>query len=476
MKKGLKLIVVSMFLASTLSMQAQTQALSSTRAFIPLSDTIEFSLMRTYASGSMFYYVRTKDSNFFALNSLPDTVAQRAYIPLRYRVSDMEVVDEYAYICGHDQQTNKGFVGIFLVEDFLEGNSSCQIYENFQTSSQYRFVQKVKRLCVYGDIEAKFRMRVVAVCTDSTRDYVMEMAGVPGDNAAWTYNVGASSSSGEAFHDVVEAKGYVVTAGSAYKGDGTIALRAYAKFGIFSSPICGKLYPFHSDGNVPTISYALDDYHLTALGNDSVASLSIINTWDLEASSREGVLFNIYDVSDMIGNATPPVSYSARYTSNDTTGEASVTGFRYDATHRQLVGAVQFRSTLSTTGLAESWIPEFNVGSAYTNVLTKNDPMLRYESVSVDPVHGFSFAIGRSVFTPSILVLTTCAYNMQINPYTCNPRCYRQMINNCGFTAKAETRSFNIQNGSVVGQVLNPIQVDRMSIPYHCIKYREVEP
>ncbi len=473
MKKTVRIVFVMLFFLSAFPLCAQTVP-TSTRVFVNMNSPIDFTLMRTYAHDDLFYYVRTRDSNFFALHPFGDTMAMRGYIPSRYKVSDMEVLDSYAYICGYDTQTKRGFVGIFHIKEFLLGNDTYRIYEDFQVPGQDIPLQNVKRLCVFPEKEKANIVHVVAVCSDTTQNYVLEMTGLPTSTAAWNYTVGASRTVKEVFHDVVFTDKYVVTAGNSLRNSGEVSLRAYDKYTIFSSNICETMYPFYTYGNIPSIHYAREGLHLTALGHDSVATLSATDVRRIivedDTLYEKGIMLNLYDIPAILSTTTPYSQYSGVHWSNDTTGTSSVTALRYDTTHRSLVGVAHLGTSTVGTGLLESWLPEFTVGGTPTYVMTKNDPIICYESVDVDQIQGNFRAIGRSSFTPTYLFLTTCAFNSIFVSSNCDSISNQPISSGYRFRAKEEYRPFTKRSGSVSCQVNYPLRIDNMKIPYSCIR------
>ncbi len=441
-----------------------------------LGSKVEFTLMRSYDS-SMFYYVRTADSSFFALNTVYDTVAQRAFIPRHYQVSDMEVLGDYAYFCGRNTTAEKGFVGVFHIRNFLSGNATYRICESFYTppdaNGAMSTITDVRRLCVHRSTGT--RVHLIAVCSSGTNknNCILDVEGPLATERSWIYSIGESREPTEVLYDVALTQGYVVTAGSMTAGDGHVALRAYSKGSLFSTSRYQTIYPFSSYDNspLPSVDFGINDYHITAMGQDTLAVLSTIRRPSATTDVRNGVMFALYDIATMVSQSGPATLYTATLWINDSTGKADVSALRYDSQNRVVAGVVHYETTTSTPTLlhpkTKAWIPKKNMNSTSSTVTVDKGGRAWYQNLDVDAENSRYFAIGWDYLDlfNSKLMLSMNNYGM----FGCDASVWRNTTTGYTFAAKEETRPFFVlSDHGVISGDHNPLRVDTMVLQRTC--------
>ncbi len=448
------------------------QLTTSTRASINLSSDVEFSLIRNYNS-KMFYYVRTQDSSFFALSAVEGVFAQRVFIHHRYKVSDIEVLGDYAYFCGRNITTNRGFVGVFHIQNFITGSTTYRISENFVTPADpngYVYdITDVRRLCVYSGGQTP-GPHVVAVCASTHNDCVLEIMNASPTNSSWLFNIGEASEATETLYDVVATQNYVVTAGTNNDDEKLFSLRIYNKSSIFSSSFYHTIYPFQGESNTH-ITPGLEDYHITALDRDSMAVLSTIKTASSLPAIRDGVMLTIFDVSSMVNQEAAFSTFTAGLLCNDITGKADVSALRYDNQYQRIIGVVHYDTTplqpSPPTPITKAWIPEFFLPHP-TYVFSDKGEWTWFQSADTDAANGRYFAIGRHQNTQNNLVLFMKLYSHG----SCNATTRHNLNNSYLFYAKGRNNQplTILNNYGVISATYSPLRVDFMILQQDCTR------
>ncbi len=445
----------------------QGQDPNSTLAELPQDGNVEYTLMRKHVN-KMLYYVRTTNRNYFAVNAVGASSALRAYIPLEYEVADMEVLGDTLYFCGYNNNQNKGFIGLFHISSFVNGYSSYTIHSNFRISgtTPIQYVKDIRRLCVYSHPTTN-KPHIVAIGDSNARNCIVEIPNASAYSTTWTYTIGRTEECNEKFTDITVTEDYVVTGGCINNDNTHIALRAYSKNSIFNSSLCHMIYPFYPYGMGDWIDYGYDDFRLTALVQNHIATYSTlrIRTTQTPQTQRDGLLLNVYGIVAMIGSTGYSPVYSISMRKDDTTGKVKVHNLYYDQGENKILGLAHYRGLTPPMTTAEhSLITEINLSTLTGNLFTRYSTQYWFEGAIMDIANSRYFTIGYNALTPQKLVLTTNDYETN----GCIANTEVSCDNGYQLAAKEEKLPFSTYSNTTTRVQAQPVEVNQMPIEYDC--------
>ncbi len=307
---------------------------------------------------------------------------------------------------------------------------------------------------------------------------MLDILGVSPVLTSWSFSIGETEESTETLYDIVATQNYVVTAGKNNDNDGIFSLRIYNKVNMFFSTLCQKIYPFSCEANNtsdPCIAPCLEDYHFTALGHDSVAVLSTVQTPSALSTVRNGVMLAMFNVSDIVNHSSVYSCYTAILWCNDSTGNADVSALRYDSQNRRLAGLVHYDTTTSTPTLlyptTKAWIPITNMNVSSTYVRIEKGGWSWYQHLDLDTINARYFAIGHDQINHTSLILSMNRYN-----YTgCDEHIFRNP--SFGYILGYKERESIINSRSniyVINTEYSPLKLDSMLLQKKCSKIATV--
>ena len=263
---------------------------------------VERSIVREYVYPATVSYVETAVEHFFAYADATMTVTNSEISHDLY-VTDLALHGQFAYFCGYNTVSGLGVWGWFDIASLMAGNIVVYTYDDFVCNTLY--ADSLFSLEVYEQL-GQLHLATVGSTTDGAskkRACLIDITGTEGSATGWNYRMGLSECEFNYFNRLTEicvTDKYIVAAGStihSFRSEGY-------RFHLRSDPFLpggpqDSMYRFPcvtSYYNSP--DHNGEDMAMTHISGDVFAS-AVYFYWN-NTSTKEGILVNVYDISQIL--------------------------------------------------------------------------------------------------------------------------------------------------------------------------------
>lgn len=290
-------LIIILFLCAAVEAVCQNAVVQATYP----NDVVR-TIVREYSYPATVSYVETTLEHYFAYADATMSVTNSEISHDLY-VTDLALHGKFAYFCGYNTVSGLGVWGWFDIASLMAGSLSYYIYDDFRCNVLY--ADSLFSLALYEE-QGQLHIATVGSTTDGAskkRACLIDITGAEGTASGWNYRMGLSECEFNYFNRLTEVcvtDKYIVAAGStihSFRSEGY-------RFHLRSDPFLpggpqDLMYRFPcvtSYYNSP--DHNGEDLAMTHISGDVFAS-AVYFYWN-NASTKDGVLVNVYDISQIL--------------------------------------------------------------------------------------------------------------------------------------------------------------------------------